>query len=93
MTHDERIEANDHLLKAVVALLTIKDPTFVNQLDNIFRMAEAQGDEIARMNAQSWSHIRDELEVVRNFVHGDEDPQALIHGSVALDGKMALGSA
>ena len=73
LSQDQRIEANDHLLKAVIALLTIKDPTFVKQLDDVFLMAEAQGDKIARMDAMAWAHIREELGVVRGFVLGDED--------------------
>ena len=73
LDHDSRIQANDHLLKAVVALLAIRDPEFINQLDEIFLVARCQGDEISNMDADAWAHIREELEVVRTFVHGDDE--------------------
>ena len=74
----DQIEANDHLLKAVIALLTIKDPTFIAQLDEVFLVARCQQNKVGRMDPGAWAAIREELSVVRQFVIGDDEPEVKV---------------
>lgn len=65
-------EATDHLLKSVIALLTVRDPDFLRQLDQIFALADVHGSAISRMPSDAWAEIRREMLVISEFVHGEE---------------------
>lgn len=69
-------EATDHLLKAVIALLSVKDPGFLKQLDQVFALADAHGSPISRMPPEAWAEIRREMLIISEFVHGDAPEEA-----------------
>ncbi len=69
-----RAEAADHLLKAVLALLTVRDPEFLRHLDRIFALADVHDSQISRMRPEVWAEVRREIRVIHDFVQGDDEP-------------------
>ena len=67
-----RCEAADHLLKAVIAVLTERDPEFLKKVVELFMVADAHDSPIADMRAQVWDEISKELAAVRELVLDDE---------------------
>lgn len=64
------VESNEHLLKAVIALLSLKDPTFLSQLDRVFTVAALHDSPIAQMRDDSWVEVFTELRIIGEFLHG-----------------------
>ena len=66
-------EATDHLLKAVIALLTVRDPEFLNHLNQIFALADIHDSKISRMRPEAWAEVRREIQIVHAFVQGEDE--------------------
>ena len=64
------VESNEHLLKAVIALLCLKDPAFLNQLDRVFTIAAMHDSPIAQMRDETWVEVLTELRIIGEFLHG-----------------------
>ncbi len=64
------VESNEHLLKAIVALLSLKDPDFLKDLDQVFTVAALHDSPIAHMRDDTWVEIFKELKIVADFLHG-----------------------
>lgn len=69
--------ANDKLLKAMVALLAMKDEHLLDELRIVFRHAIQSGSEIGQADEAVWAHIRHEMKVITDLVDegegGEED--------------------
>lgn len=64
------VESNEHLLKAIIALLSLKDPAFLSQLDRVFTVAAMHDSPIAQMRDETWVEVLTELRIVAEFLHG-----------------------
>ncbi|MBS0332682.1 MAG: hypothetical protein JSS35_07940 [Proteobacteria bacterium] len=71
----DMVAANDKLLKAMIALLALKDENLLDELRVVFRHALHSGSEIGEANAAVWAHIHRELELIAILVE-DEGPDA-----------------
>ncbi|CAN5201118.1 hypothetical protein BH10PSE1_BH10PSE1_10740 [soil metagenome] len=78
------VESNEHLLKAVIALLTIRDPDFLRQLDRVFALADAHDSKIGRMTPEAWAEIRREMTVVRDFVQGEDESMPVSQSEIKI---------
>ncbi len=72
-----RAEAADHLLKAVIALMAVRDPEFLRHLDRIFALADAHDSQISRMRPEVWAEVRREIGVIHDFVQGEDAPSGV----------------
>ncbi|THD59791.1 hypothetical protein [Phenylobacterium sp.] len=65
--------ANDKLLKAMIALLALKDRYLLDELRVVFDHVHDRdpGNEVGLANRAVWAHIREELNVIADMV-GDE---------------------
>lgn len=68
---EQRLVAQDRLLKALIGVLTIKEPTLVQQLDSLFVVAAHQRNDTARMSQRAWEEIQKELNVIHQLIHGE----------------------
>ena len=64
------VESTEHLLKAVIALLALKDPQFLSQLDRVFTVAAMHDSPIAHMRDESWVEMLTELRIIGEFLPG-----------------------
>ncbi len=64
------VESNEHLLKAVIALLSLRDPEFLSQLDRVFTVAAMHDSPIAQMRDEAWVEVFTELRIIGEFLHG-----------------------
>lgn len=70
------VESNEHLLKAIIALLSLKDPNFLKDLDQVFTVAALHDSPIAHMREATWLEVFKELNIVAEFLHGAGLPTA-----------------
>ena len=63
------VGANDKLLKALITLLALRDRELLEELNTVFHLAGANGDEADA----ALSHIGRELEVIADLVADDEE--------------------
>ncbi|WP_428150944.1 hypothetical protein [Brevundimonas sp.] len=64
------VESNEHLIKAIIALLSLRDPHFLKDLDQVFTVATLHDSPIAHMRDEAWSEVFRELKIVAEFLHG-----------------------
>ena len=70
------INANDKLLKALIALLAFKDEHLLDEMCIIFAAAAKSRNEIGRADAEIWAHLRKELKLISDLVDEMEDREA-----------------
>ena len=79
------VRSNEKLLKAMLALLSLKDDHFLGELKLVFAMASQQGSELGSADPKVWAEIQRELAVIDAIVDGDaEDDED--DGPPSLDG-------
>ncbi|SKA06215.1 hypothetical protein SAMN05428963_105202 [Consotaella salsifontis] len=59
-----RIFANDRLLKALITLISLRDPHLLDELKEIFEFAAETGNPMGDAPAGAWEHLREELEAI-----------------------------
>jgi hypothetical protein len=67
------VRSNEKLLKAMLALLSLKDEHFLAELKTIFQIAAREGSELAAGDAKVWAEVRRELGLVEALVSGDDE--------------------
>jgi hypothetical protein len=62
-----RIAANDRLLKALITLLSIRDPDLLQELETVFAIPIETHNDIGEGSRRTWEHIRYELGLIRDL--------------------------
>jgi hypothetical protein len=62
------VNANDKLLKALIALLAVKDEHLLQELQMVFTIAGRTGNKIGEASSATWEHIRKELAMIAALV-------------------------
>ena len=68
------VAANDRLLKALIALLAMKDPGVMKELPTVFALAAREDGVIGEATEATWAQIGAELRMIRNFL-AKESPE------------------
>lgn len=66
---DVIVQSNAKLLKALIALLSIKDEHLLDELKTIFTIAARGGSEIGDADPEVWREINRRLEVIDSLIH------------------------
>ena len=67
------VAANDRLLKALIALLAMKDPGLLKELPTVFALAAREDGVIGEATEATWERIGGEIRSIRTFL-GKESP-------------------
>ena len=67
------VNANDKLLKALIALLAVKDEHLLQELQMVFTVAGRTGNKIGEASSSTWEHIRKELALIAALVDSEDD--------------------
>lgn len=67
--------ANDRLLKALIVLLSLRDPSLMNELPTVFALAAREDGVIGEASEATWKRIGLELKEIRAFL-AKESPNA-----------------
>ena len=86
-----RAAAADHLVKALLAVLAVKEPEVIDRVRDIFLIATAYDSRIAPDREAVWAEIEAELQAVEDLIGGGEDGSA--EGDAAPDGVLMDGAA
>ena len=62
------VAANDRLLKALIALLGMKDPGLLKELPTVFALAAREDGVIGDATSATWERIGVEIRSIRNFL-------------------------
>ena len=62
------VAANDRLLKALIALLSMRDPGLINELPTVFALAAREDGVIGNATEATWERIGAELRTIRAFL-------------------------
>ena len=62
------VAANDRLLKALIALLAMKDPGVLKELPTVFALAAREDGVIGEATSATWERIGSEIRSIRNFL-------------------------
>ncbi len=81
------VRSNEKLLKAMLALLSLKDEHFLGELKAVFAMASQQGSEIGQADPKVWAEIRRELAIIDAIVDGEAEEGAEGDGAPDRDGE------
>lgn len=65
------VRSNEKLLKAMLALLSLKDEHFLAELKQVFALASKQGSELGDADPKIWAEISRELGLIDQIVNGD----------------------
>ncbi len=65
------VAANDRLLKALIALLAMKDPGILKELPTVFALAAREDGVIGEATAATWERIGSEIRSIRNFLKSE----------------------
>lgn len=68
---DVAVHANAKLLKALIALLSLKDEHMLEELKSIFTIAARGGSEIGDADPEVWREINRRLAVIDALIHTD----------------------
>jgi hypothetical protein len=69
------VAANDRLLKALIALLAMRDPGLMKELPTVFALAARDDGAIGEATEGTWRRIGQELQALREFL-ATESPNA-----------------
>ncbi len=69
------VAANDRLLKALIALLAMRDPGLMKELPSVFALAAREDGIIGEATEATWTRIGQELQGLRDFL-ASESPNA-----------------
>ena len=62
------VAANDRLLKALIALLAMRDPGLLRELPTVFALAAREDGVIGEASEATWNRIGGELRTIRSFL-------------------------
>lgn len=62
------VSANDRLLKALIALLAMRDPGLLQQLPTVFALAAREDGVIGEATEATWERIGSEIRAIRSFL-------------------------
>ena len=65
------VAANDRLLKALIALLAMKDPGILKELPTVFALAAREDGVIGEATEATWERIGTEIRSIRNFLKSE----------------------
>ncbi len=68
------VAANDRLLKALIALLAMRDPGILRELPTVFALAAREDGVIGEATSATWERIGAEIRSIRTFL-ATESPQ------------------
>ena len=69
------VAANDRLLKALIALLSLRDPGLLRELPTVFALAAREDGVIGEASSATWERIGAEIRAVRSFVATESPDQ------------------
>ena len=69
------VAANDRLLKALIALLAMRDPGLLRELPTVFALAAREDAVIGEASEATWDRIGAEIRTVRNFIASESPNQ------------------
>lgn len=67
------VQSNAKLLKALIALLSLKDEHLFEELKSIFTIAACGGSEIGDADPAVWKEINRRLTVIEALIQGDAE--------------------
>lgn len=65
---EQRLLAEERLLSTLVAILSARDPTILDELEDVFTQPEFAADEAGRAAAQVWRRVAEDLARTRSLV-------------------------
>ena len=65
------VAANDRLLKALIALLAMKDPGMLKELPTVFALAAREDGVMGEATEATWERIGAEIHTIRNFLKSE----------------------
>ncbi len=74
---DIRSKVNEKLLKALIALLAIKDEHLLNELCLIFEHAQQHGGEVGAATPEVWRGVNHQMSVLQDIVFDEHEDEAL----------------
>ena len=69
------VAANDRLLKALIALLAMRDPGLLQELPTVFALAAREDGVIGEATEATWERIGSEIRAIRGFVATESPAQ------------------
>jgi hypothetical protein len=70
-----RSQVNEKLIKALLALLALKDERLIDELCVVFAHAQTQGNEVGRASPQVWAGVNQQIDVLLNLISGEDEGQ------------------
>ena len=69
------VAANDRLLKALISLLSLRDPGLLKELPTVFALAAREHGVLGEATEATWERIGAELRTIRTFMsHREPEP-------------------
>lgn len=68
-----RSQVNEKLIKALLALMAIKDDRLLEELCVVFDHAQKQGGEIGRAPPEVWAGVNRQIDVLLNLISGEDE--------------------
>ncbi|WP_174299662.1 hypothetical protein [Caulobacter sp. S45] len=65
------VAANDRLLKALIALLAMRDPGILKELPTVFALAAREDGVIGEATEATWERIGTEIRSIRTFLKSE----------------------
>ena len=62
------VAANDRLLKALIALLAMRDPGLLKELPTVFALAAREDGVIGEATKATWDRVGSEIRSIRSFL-------------------------
>ena|SRR5579875_1070951 len=70
------VAANDRLLKALISILSLRDPGMLEELPTVFALAAREtGGVLGEASAATWDRIGAELRTIRDFMQTESPNQ------------------
>ena len=69
------VAANDRLLKALISLLSLRDPGLLKELPTVFALAAREHGVLGEATEATWDRIGAELRTIRQFMQTESPNQ------------------
>ena len=69
------VAANDRLLKALISLLSLRDPGLLQELPTVFALAAREHGVLGEATEATWERIGSELRTIREFMSTESPNQ------------------
>ena len=70
-----RSQVNEKLVKALIALLAIRDEDLLDELCAVFAVAETDGGEVGRAPPEVWARVRKQMEVLQTLLDSTDEEE------------------